>query len=78
MKRFGTHKWVFDAAALRLERKARAAIAGAYDFIERTAVLENGMDMDPDSFAAIQVLDRARRAVAAEFDLANATAKRAS
>lgn len=74
--RFTPKKWVFNAAALRRERRAVSAIGGAYDFIFQTATLENGIDLDGDSFAALVLLDRLRKLVCLEFVAANRAAKR--
>lgn len=73
-RRFGTSRWIFDAAALRHERKACAVLAGASDFLERTGV--QGLDMDLDTFAAIRLLEHLRRQVSADFQAANRAAKR--
>jgi hypothetical protein len=71
--RFRTTRWVYDAAALRRERKALQVLAGMHSFLFETARVENG-DMDVDLFAAIQLLDRLRKTVADEGTLAQATA----
>lgn len=74
-KRFITKKWVFDPAALKRERKIHRILAGARDHVFNTAIIEYGIDMDLDSYAALQLLDQLSKMVAVEGDQAQAQAK---
>lgn len=74
---FVTAKWVFDPAARRREKKAHALLSGAHDFLMKTYMIENGIDIDPDSWAAMQIIDRAKLQVADECARAQAKAKKA-
>ncbi len=62
---FVTTKWVHDPAARRRSQRANLILRGVHDHIFNTSTTENGLDMDHDSWRALEIVDRASRAVAA-------------
>lgn len=67
-------RWVFDAAALRRQRRASAILFGAYDHIVRTHTGDLDIDLDRASFDALQIIRAASDRVCSAFDDANRAA----